>query len=154
MNISIRRASEHDIETLLAINQSSFEANKHYDQFIDMNWIHTQHALKLFTDAVSNDGYYTSIAEVDNQPAGFLMLGPKHLTYRTVKMIELEILAVLPEFRSKGIGKLLLENAKEWARSTGYQTMYVTSYSKNARAITFYNREHFAPVDTGLEVIL
>ena len=154
MNVTIRKAILGDIATLRAINLSSFEANGMFDPFIDMNWVNTSKAEKLFSDSVTKDDHYTVMAEVDGNPVGFLILGPKQYAYRTVRMIELDILAVLPEYRSKGIGSALVANAKQWAKECGYQTMYASSYIKNVRAVEFYKREGFAPIDISLELTL
>lgn len=42
------------------------------------------------------------------------------------------------EMQSKGIGKQLLEKAKEL-----YSNLTLTVYQKNMKAIKFYQREHF-----------
>mgnify|MGYP001615663884 CR=1 FL=1 len=154
MNIFIRQATIKDVPTLLAINLSSFNANATYDSHIDMNWVHTDHAKNHFVKAVSELGHYTIIAEVEDKVVGFLMLGPKHLVHRKVKMIELDILAILPKFRSKGIGAKLMDHAKRWAREQGYETMYASSYIKNDRAVDFYKKQGFATIDISLEMEL
>ena len=94
------------------------------------------------------------IAEAEGTPVGFLILGPKQYAYRKVKMIELDILAVLPEYRSKGIGSARVASAKQWAKEHGYQTMYASSYIKNDRSVEFYKRQGFAPIDIALETTL
>jgi GNAT superfamily N-acetyltransferase len=154
MNILIRQATIDDVQTLLDINFSSFEANATYDPYIDMNWTHTDNAKKYFQKAITAEGYYAIVAFADDTPVGFLFLGPKQLTYRTVKMIELDILAVLPRYRSQGVGKMLVDEAKRWAKSKGYQTIYASSYYMNTRSHRFYEREGFSLIDVGLEVTL
>jgi len=154
MNITIRKAIKNDIKTLLDINYSSFEANATYDPYIDINWVHTDDAKDYFMRAITKKGYYASVAEVEGKAVGMLFLCPKELSYRTVKMIELDILAVLPAYRCQRVGKMLIEDAKIWAKKNGYQTIYALSYSKNMRAIDFYKREGFTSIDTGLEFSL
>ena len=154
MNITIRKAAKEDLDTLLTINYSSFEANAVYDPHIDMNWIHTEDARQHFLDAITKDGYYSIVAEKDGKPVGFLFLGPKQYPYSKVKMIELDIMAVLPAYRSQGVGAKLLENAKQWAKNKGYQSLYVSSYIKNVRAVSFYTSKGFSPIDIELEMAL
>jgi predicted N-acetyltransferase YhbS len=117
MNVTIRKATIADLQILLDINYSSFEANAIYDPYIDMNWIHTEDAKKCFQASIAKAGHYTIIAEVDKKPVGFLVLSPKRLTYRKVKMIELNILAVMPGYQCKHIGATLIAAAKKWAKS-------------------------------------
>jgi diamine N-acetyltransferase len=154
MDVTIRKATPKDLQTLLDINYSSFEANATYDPYINMNWIHTQDAKDYFMRAITKKGYYASIAEVDGKAVGMLFMCPKELTYRTAIMIELDILAVLPDYRCQKIGKQLIEDAKIWAKKNGYHTIYGLSYSKNERAIAFYKREGFSIIDVGLEISL
>ncbi|OGG12141.1 hypothetical protein A2Z00_03075 [Candidatus Gottesmanbacteria bacterium RBG_13_45_10] len=151
MNVTIRKAVREDLPALLTINYSSFEANASYDPYINMDWVHTEDAKKHVLDVITKEGHYALIAEADTKPVGFLFLSPKQYSYRKVKMIELDMLAVLPEYRSGGVGKKLLDEAKRWARKHGYQTLYVSSYLKNERAVNFYKREGFMPIDISLE---
>jgi len=154
MNITIRKATIEDIPVMLDINHTSFEANESYDPYIIKDWINTQDAKDYFTRAITRDGYYATVAEINGKSVGILFLCPKELSYRTVKMIELDILAILPSYRCQGIGKKLLEDAKIWVKQHGYHTIYASSYSKNTRAIAFYSREGFTPIDVGLEISL
>ena len=61
-------------------------------------------------------------------------------------------MGVLPEYRSKGIGRLLVDKAKEWARSVNATKLYVSAYWGNTGARNFYEREGFEPIDQGLEI--
>ncbi|MBI5449247.1 GNAT family N-acetyltransferase [Candidatus Gottesmanbacteria bacterium] len=154
MNAVIRKGTVHDIELLRRINLSSFESNKDFDPHIDMNWAKSDAATAVFTDALTKNGYLVLIAELKGVPVGFLVLSPKHYSYRTVRMIELNILAVLPAYRSKGIGTVLTDYAKQWAKDEGYETMDVSVYTKNQRAIHFYERQGFSHIDVTLEIDL
>lgn len=154
MDITIRRATLQDLPTLLDINLDSFHANAAYDPHIDMNWIHSSDAREHFTNGITKPDQYTIIAEVGGKPVGYLVLVSKLFTYRMVKVIELDNLSVLPAFQSKGIGKRLIEHAKSWAKEQGYHTMYACAYIKNEKAVKFYKREGFEPIDISLEMPL
>ena len=52
-----------------------------------------------------------------------------------------EDLAVHPEHRSRGIGKLLLDEAKAWARDRGAPQMKLESAEVRMDAHRFYERE-------------
>lgn len=147
----LRKATIDDIPTLLMINLASFKANQTYDKYIDMNWIHTDDAKKHFTDAVTKNDHYSIIAEADGVPVGYIVLASKIISYRIAKVIELDNLSVLPAHRSRGIGKKLVEEAKRWAKSQGYMTIYVNAYYKNQKGIDFYKKQGFAPIDISLE---
>jgi GNAT superfamily N-acetyltransferase len=154
MNVTIRKAITGDLQTLMDINYASFEANVTYDKYFNMNWFQSDDARECFLEEITEKGNHTIIADVDGKPVGFLVLRPKRFLYRTVKMIELDILAVIPEYQSKRIGVALMDAAKIWAKEQGYHTIYATPYIKNERAIEFYKREGFSPIDMSLELTL
>jgi GNAT superfamily N-acetyltransferase len=52
-----------------------------------------------------------------------------------------EDLAVSPEHRSQGVGKALLDRAKEWARERGATHLELDSADTRADAHRFYERE-------------
>ncbi|MCI4346890.1 MAG: GNAT family N-acetyltransferase [Thermoplasmata archaeon] len=52
-----------------------------------------------------------------------------------------EDLAVHPEYRSRGIGKVLLDGAKRWARSRGASQLALESSEARVDAHRFYERE-------------
>jgi GNAT superfamily N-acetyltransferase len=53
-----------------------------------------------------------------------------------------EDLAVHPEFRSQGIGKRLLDAAKEWGKSKGATHLTLESGVRRVNAHRFYEREN------------
>ena len=53
-----------------------------------------------------------------------------------------EDLAVHPDFRSRGIGKLLLDAAKAWAKSRGASHLSLESGERRIDAHRFYEREN------------
>lgn len=151
MDITIREATLEDISTLLQINLSSFEANATYDPHIDMNWVHSDHARKHFTEAVTKEDRFSLIGEAGGVSIGYIILEPKNINYRTAKTVELSNMAVLPDYRSSGVGALLMQSAKEWVKEHGYQTIMVNAYITNDRAVAFYKKHGFAPIDISLE---
>ncbi|MFZ1023740.1 MAG: GNAT family N-acetyltransferase [Thermoplasmata archaeon] len=54
----------------------------------------------------------------------------------------IEDLAVHPDFRSRGIGKLLLEEAKRWGRAHGATHLELETGEGRIDAQRFYEREH------------
>lgn len=154
MNVVIRQAEERDWEHIRDINETSFVANKSFDPYLDMNWVYTEKAKKYFFTAITDPQYHVLIAELDGRPVGYLILGPKQYDYRIVRMIEVQNMAVLSEYRSKGIGSMLIREAKKWAEQKGFQTLYVNAYIQNHRAVEFYKKMGFEPIDMSLEMTL
>ena len=63
-------------------------------------------------------------------------------------------MGVSPKYQSKGIGSMLIKKCLSWAKSKGYQKVYVSSYLGNKQAIKFYKNNGFLEIDLGLEVNL
>jgi ribosomal protein S18 acetylase RimI-like enzyme len=59
-------------------------------------------------------------------------------------------LAVAPERRSRGIGARLLHRALDEARLLGLRSVALDVARDNVRAIEFYRREEFVPVDPSI----
>ena len=56
-------------------------------------------------------------------------------------------LYVVPDFRSEGVGKLLLDEAKELAEARGWLRLEVTTPGEDyAKTLRFYEREGFMPI--------
>lgn len=69
---------------------------------------------------------------------------PKHM------LAELDRIAVIPEYRGKGISKMLkdamITDAKAWFRGNGHKLrkLYLMTHEDNARARAFYGKMGFA----------
>ena len=53
-------------------------------------------------------------------------------------------MAVLPEHRGSGIGRMLMESGLEWARSLGVRKVKLGVFASNERAIALYRKMGFA----------
>lgn len=61
---------------------------------------------------------------------------------------EVSGLVVNANSRQRGVGKLLVEAAEEWARENGYTGIYVRSNTKRPEAPPFYQRIGYNRVKT------
>lgn len=52
-------------------------------------------------------------------------------------------LAVNPELQNKGIGKLLMDFAEDYARKKNYSSIRLDSYSANKKALRFYEKRGY-----------
>jgi GNAT superfamily N-acetyltransferase len=57
-------------------------------------------------------------------------------------------LYVLPQARSKGHGRALIEGCEDWARSRGHKLLMVGVLAQNKRAIRSYEGSGYAPYVT------
>jgi len=88
----------------------------------------------------------------DSKLVGYFAASDKSISYRKSKYLEVDNMGVMPEYRSQGIGKELMDECKRWAKEKGYQKLFVNSYYKNEKAIKFYKRCGFGEIDVSLEL--
>lgn len=79
------------------------------------------------------------VAASGNQVAGFVGVQVLH-TLEADQRVEVTALVVLEEFRSRGVGKLLMARAEEWARSQRCTIIGLRSNVIRERAHSFYQR--------------
>jgi ribosomal protein S18 acetylase RimI-like enzyme len=53
---------------------------------------------------------------------------------------------VAPAYRGRGLGRLLLQTAMDWARANGYPTLALLVYPGNERAIALYHAMGFEQI--------
>ena len=149
--MNIRSSRKDDLEILLKLNQEVFIDNQQYDSDLRMDWTLSEHGRNYFTRVLNDSECCILIAEEDNKPIGYISATPKVITYRKSKYVEIDNMGIVPGYRSKGIGSMLIEKCLKWAKTKGYQKMFVNSYFQNTKAITFYKRSGFLEIDVGLE---
>ena len=85
------------------------------------------------------------IAAVDGVPAGFALFFPNYSTFLGRPGIYLEDLFVRPEFRSRGVGRVLLAHLARLAVERGCGRLEWDVLDWNSSAIGFYQRLGAAP---------
>lgn len=152
MEVTIRKATVDDWKTIQKLNNEVFEDNILYDKHLYEGWAMSDTGVKYFQKTLAASDHCCIIAEVDHQPVGYLIGGPKELDYRTVTMAEIHNTGVTPIHRSKGIGSKLIRYFRDWCKDQGYQKMYVNSYFANDKAVAFYKKQGMSPIDISLEM--
>lgn len=107
-----------------------------------------RHVLTEFTaerlGALLGDPHFCYwIAETKAGAVGFaeLKLGELSPLLATPSQAEISRLYVLERFTRRGIGRELLRRCRASAASAGIDTLWLTAYDGNARALEFYRRE-------------
>jgi ribosomal protein S18 acetylase RimI-like enzyme len=80
------------------------------------------------------DWHRSLVAEVDGEPAGFLLLGSRGWTMRGAAM------GIVKLHRNKGIGTALMKKALEDCRSDGFKSMILEVFDANQPAIRVYEK--------------
>jgi GNAT superfamily N-acetyltransferase len=91
--------------------------------------------------AVAADAAVVLVALLGDEFVGVCTAYDELESVRFGRRVWVEDLAVHPERRSLGIGKRLLDEAKDWARARGAEHLELDSAETRADAHRFYERE-------------
>jgi diamine N-acetyltransferase len=152
--INIRQARTNEVEKLQFLDAEVFIHDVEFDPDLDMDWAKGEKGKAYFSNLLNDAHSYCLIAEDDNKAVGYLVASSKEISYRKSKCVEIQNMGVSPDYRSKGIGSMLIKKCLEWARLNKYQKVYVNTYFKNLEAIKFYKKNGFSEIDLGLEANL
>lgn len=154
MNIIIRKARPEDWQTIQKLNNDVFQNDKHNDSDMDSNWPYTEKGIQYYQDLANGTYGCCLIAEADNKSVGHIILSKKTLTYFKSMYVEVEYIGVSSEYRTKGIGKMLIDSAADWAKQQGANRLYLEAFWGNTEAVKFYKKNGFVEVGVQLEKIL
>lgn len=130
--ITLRFATEADVPVILTFIQGL----AHYERLA--------HEVTATEDKVRDSLFGAQrsaevvLAEADGTPAGFALFFHNYSTFLAQRGIWLEDLFVLPEFRGRGIGKLLLAHLAQLAVERGCGRLEWWVLDWNEPAIRFY----------------
>ncbi len=135
---------EKDIPRILELyRQLSFEPEKY--RAAPLN-----DCLKVFRKMSQYPGFELLVAEDNGQVVGTTALAIlPGFAHGTSPFAVVEYVVVDEKFRSKGIGKLLMESVKSLAKEAGCYKIMLTSDLKRVRAHKFYKSIGFEPSAAG-----
>lgn len=96
------------------------------------------------------------MARRDRQPAGFVLTGVHRDAplWRYREWVEVEALYVERPWRGSGLADVLLGRALAWATDRGLPVVQLYVTAGNARALRFYERNGFRPVQAILRAVV
>jgi ribosomal protein S18 acetylase RimI-like enzyme len=141
MSVKIRMATINDAELIAHLNQ-------------DVQAVHAKNLPRLFKnpyinisefdDALRRPDYFAFIAFDKKIAAGYVLAehyrkaeSPRHNAY---EMIYVHHISVRSEFRRQGVGKALLDAAKERGKESGIDLFALDVWSFNDEARTFFQK--------------
>jgi len=152
--VKIRLARIEDVKNLQSLNNEVFVDNKKYAHDLEMDWSLSDAGKEYYTTMSTDADALCLVAEEDGKKVGYLSAYPKTEVGRKSKYFEVNDMGVSPKYRSKGIGRKLLEECFKVAKSRGFDKVFVKVYSGNTKAIEFYKAAGLEEIELGLEIIL
>ena len=108
---------------------------------IDENEEDEQHPDKYWNDLIQEKTGYVLVAFHGEKPAGIVVVEIKN-----EQEVHLEDLIVCSELQKRGIGKLLIKEAKKIAYKKGYKKISLNVLSNNEDAKHLYTKQGFQEV--------
>ncbi|HEU0080619.1 MAG TPA: GNAT family N-acetyltransferase [Candidatus Paceibacterota bacterium] len=149
--ITIRRATGQDVSYLQALNNEVFVDNQQYDSDPQVGWSLTDEAKGYYTSMARDADALCLIAEENGKRIGYLAGSKKEEVGRKSRYLEVNDMGVSPAYRSKGVGRMLLDECFKIAKEKGFDRVFVRVYFDNAKAIGFYKNSGFKEIELGLE---
>ena len=81
------------------------------------------------------------VYKLENEPAGFIAC--KIEKFRQIKYGRIVLVGISSEFQGKGIGGILIKNAKNWFFDNNCRFIIVRTEAKNYPAIKVYQKNNF-----------
>lgn len=152
-NFEVRIAKPNDLDTIVEFSHKLFQEDAgQRDPFMNLNWA-PEHGHDFFRPMITDDGCLCLLAEVEQNPAGFLIgILKKPSDVRPIHAAELFSMFVNEEFRGQQIGEGLARHFLSWAKENGAIRASVSAYAANTGAIRFYESLGFTPKNLSLEV--
>jgi GNAT superfamily N-acetyltransferase len=134
MSIAITPATEADVPVIRAFIRGLAEYEKLANQFVatEDDLRRTLFGGRPYAEVL--------IARMDGEPAGYALYFHSYSTFLAQPGMYLEDLFVLPELRSRGVGKALLREVAKIARQRDCGRLEWSVLDWNESAIGFYRR--------------
>lgn len=149
--IKIKLAEKNDYEVLALLGRVTWsESHGHYipnrqslNTYLDTNFSIAQTKIIL-----NNPNNVIHIIYVDNLPVGYAktVLHEKQENITSNNICKLERIFIQKDFIPLKIGKVLLSFVEKEIKALGLDTIWLSVYIKNERAIRFYEKNNFKNV--------
>ncbi|MEW7280420.1 GNAT family N-acetyltransferase [Aquimarina sp. 2201CG1-2-11] len=149
--IKIKIASKTDIEVLALLGRLTWaESHGHYieDKNDVSKYLNENFSVFKTKQNVNNPKQIFYIIYVDDLPVGYakLVLDASNENITSPNSCQLERIFILNDFIPLKIGQRLLTFVEKQAKKMQLDTMWLTVYIENNRAIRFYERNEFKNV--------
>lgn len=138
----IRRAQPQDEAQVLALVERlvAFGPPPHRDQ---QQMVRIDHAKIAGALRANGDDPLVLVATVQDSVAGFVHLHSLTDHYNESPHGHVSDIVVAPDFEGRGIGRQLLDAARDWAGTKGFRWLTISVFEANSRAVDIYERAGF-----------
>src|SRR5690349_20439089 len=139
--VSIRKATMDDMKALLRFEQGVIAAERPFDPTIRKGHVN-YYDLPFMIDA---DHIHLIVAEINGLPigSGYARIEEdKHFLNHTHYAF-LGFMYVEPEYRGKGVNKMIIDALTDWAHARGLEEIRLEVYAENEAAIRAYEKVGF-----------
>ncbi len=149
--IEIKKATPKNTEILALLSRITYiESHGHYiKDKNDLNqYVNHAFSVSKIGQEIRDSQSLFHIIYVNELPVGYfkLVLNDNHKNVPSPDNCRLERIYVLNEFIPMKLGQQLLNNAEEKARELKLDTMWLSVYIENNRAIRFYQKNGFTSI--------
>jgi len=140
-DVLIRKAEAKDLQSLLEFEQGIIKAERPYDPTLDVDPI-SYYDLGLLIDA---DDAEVLVAEYNGKviASGYAKIKEARHYLNHENYSYLGFMYTQPDFRGKGVNKIIINGLKKWSYSKGLKEIRLTVYDDNAGAIRAYEKVGF-----------
>jgi len=136
MTLLIRQASEADLPRLVPMMED-------FNRLEAMAWTFEKGERALRSLLQEQQLGFVGLAEADERTAGYFVLTFGFDLEWDGRDAFLTEFYLLPDFRGRGLGRLLLEAAEATARARGTRALHLMVRPENSRALSLYQRAGF-----------
>ena len=149
--IKIKTATKADTAILALLGRQTWaESHGHYieDKNDVLKYLNENFSVSKTKENINNPNQRYYIIYADDLPVGYakLVTNVSNKNVTSQSSCQLERIFILNDFIPLKIGQQLLTFVEEQARKLHLNTMWLTVYIKNERAIRFYERNEFKNV--------
>ena len=150
--ISIRKATVEDLTTLLEFEQGIIIAERPFNPTLKPDPI-SYYDLK---EIILNEDSDVYVGETEGKVvcSASAIIKPGKPYVKHEKHAYLGFMYVLPDFRGKGLNKLIMAQLKSWAAERGLTELRLTVYAENLPAIKAYEKAGFKSLITEMRLNL
>lgn len=152
--ITIRPLKPEEWQVFQKLNNEVFEDNAMYDPDLLTDYAFKDVGINYYKEQLNDPNAITFVAEEDGTAVGYIAVTPRHFSYRKMKYAEIDNMGVSPSHRSKGVGSMLIEKVKEWAREKGFVRLFVSTYWGSEKARAFYKKNGGKEIDVSFDIDL